>query len=197
MKFGRPTVNGPENVSRRRLLAMAGGALCAAAIMPTAVQAVPIPMRRSKKMYSRLAMENVHTNEKVNLVYGRGNRYFLEPLEDLNHFMRDWRTGATVTMDPALYDLLCVLRDMVGGADSHFKLFSGYRSPETNSMLASHSRRVAKHSYHMRGMAADIAMDGVRTSTLRDAAIELRRGGVGYYPQSGFIHVDTGPVRFW
>ncbi len=99
-------------------------------------------------------------------------------------------------MDIRLYDLLFKLKETLNVEDD-FNVISGYRSPMTNAMLASKSRGVAKKSYHMKGMAMDIAIPDVKLSDLREAAVELKLGGVGYYPRSGFIHVDTGPVRTW
>jgi len=99
-------------------------------------------------------------------------------------------------MDPALLDLLYGLRSALG-SEERFHVISGYRSPKTNAKLASNSSGVAKKSFHMRGMAIDVALPGRDLVDLRDAAWALQLGGVGYYPKSGFVHVDTGPVRRW
>ncbi|HBR96298.1 MAG TPA: hypothetical protein DD979_02835 [Gammaproteobacteria bacterium] len=144
----------------------------------------------------RLAIKNMHTGEYLDEVYWHGGDYLPEAAGAFNHLMRDHRRDETCTMDPALLDLLNAVHRHVD-APFGIELYSGYRSPETNRELRKHNKGVAKKSYHMRGMAADIRIPGVSLEATRKAAIALGRGGVGYYAKSGFIHVDTGWVRHW
>jgi uncharacterized protein YcbK (DUF882 family) len=110
--------------------------------------------------------------------------------------LRDFRTGDIEVIDPQLLVLLHKISQRIG-KDEPFDVISGYRSPKTNARLASNSNGVAKHSLHMQGMAVDICLPGMKLAHLRDAAKSLKAGGVGYYPKSNFIHIDTGKVRYW
>jgi len=110
--------------------------------------------------------------------------------------MRDFRTGDTIGMDVGLMDILYRLRTALDSSQP-FEIISAYRSPKTNAYLAARSSGVAKHSYHTKGMAIDIRLPGRQLRDVRRAALDLRLGGVGYYPRSNFVHVDTGRVRFW
>ncbi|MGP7796728.1 DUF882 domain-containing protein [Sphingomonas sp. CLY1604] len=146
----------------------------------------------------RLSLVNPHNGERYDACFFAGGRYRADGLAELNHAMRDWRTGATRTMDPHLLDLLVQVRDRLDVAPrTPLKLVSGYRSPKTNGALHARSHGVASKSQHMLGKATDIAIQGVPLNRLRDAALSLRGGGVGYYPHDGFVHVDTGAVRHW
>jgi len=145
----------------------------------------------------RLRLFNTHTNEHIDVVYREGDDYVPEALDQLNHFLRDTRTGDVREFDPKLFDLLTDLEDSVGEPDAEINVVCGYRTPQTNRMLRRRSRRVAKHSLHMQAMAMDIRLPGVTTTELRDAALSLGRGGVGYYRKKAFVHVDVGPVRRW
>lgn len=144
----------------------------------------------------KLGFYNRHTRERGHGNYWIDGLYQPKTLADFSHLLRDHRQNQAMAMDTRLYDLLYRLSSTLN-VDHDFHVISGYRSPATNHMLASRSGKVAKKSYHMRGMAIDIAVPGVKLSHLREAAISLKLGGVGYYPKSGFIHVDTGPVRIW
>jgi uncharacterized protein YcbK (DUF882 family) len=119
-----------------------------------------------------------------------------ESLREINHLLRDHRTGDTVQMDRELLDLLYSLQHKVE-SKKEFQVISGYRSPKTNAMLRSKSSGVAKKSLHMQGKAIDIRLPGTSLKNLRKAAVALKSGGVGYYPNSNFVHVDTGRVRYW
>jgi len=145
----------------------------------------------------RLRLFNTHTNEHIDVVYREGDDYVPEALDQLNHFLRDTRTGDVHEFDPKLFDLLTDLEASVGEPDAEINVVCGYRTPQTNRMLRQRSRRVAKHSLHMQAMAMDIRLPGVTTAELRDAALSLGRGGVGYYRKKAFVHVDVGPVRQW
>jgi uncharacterized protein YcbK (DUF882 family) len=144
----------------------------------------------------RLCFHHTHTSEKLDLVYRDSTGYRADALVQVNHVLRDHRSGESVPMDPALLDLLGDLYE-VHGSRGEFQVISGYRSPATNKMLSERSSGVAKKSLHMQGRAIDIRLTDVATSDLRDSALQLARGGVGYYSSSDFIHVDTGRVRRW
>ena len=113
-----------------------------------------------------------------------------------NEFLSDFRSKTTKRMDPALFDVLFELKQATGTREP-FQVISAYRSPETNEMLRKRSSGVAKNSYHVRGQAIDVRLGDIPTDTLRDVALNLKRGGVGYYKNSNFVHVDTGPIRRW
>jgi uncharacterized protein YcbK (DUF882 family) len=166
----------------------------------TFLWAAPAPVGRAmvgtQEEY-RLRMYNIHTRESIDVVFRRGDDYITEALNRLNYFLRDHRTGAVEEIDTRLFDLLADLIASVGQPDGTLEVICGYRSPATNAALREHSSGVAEHSLHMEGMAIDIRLPGTRTSVLRDAALSLQRGGVGYYPASDFIHVDVGRVRSW
>ena len=143
-----------------------------------------------------LSFVNTHTSDRLTVPYFADGGYLVDSLSRLDRFLRDHRTGEEHRMDPALFDLLHDLRSATG-ARRPFQVISAYRSPRTNGMLHAATRGVAERSLHLSGQAIDIRVSDVSTAILRDAAKELGRGGVGYYRQSDFIHVDTGRVRFW
>jgi uncharacterized protein YcbK (DUF882 family) len=130
-------------------------------------------------------------------VYRRGSTYIPEAVYKLDQYLRDHRTGDVHPFDPRLFDLLFDLTRAVGHPGSEIDVVCGYRTPRSNTFLRRHSSGVAAHSLHMRAMAIDIRMPDVVTSRLREAALKLKRGGVGYYRQSDFVHVDVGRVRQW
>lgn len=143
-----------------------------------------------------LRFDHLHTGERLTVEYFSRGAYLPDALGAIDHLLRDFRTGEVRPIDPALLDLLHGLSDLTA---SHrpFEVISGYRSPATNGMLRSRSEGVASGSLHMKGQAIDIRLADVRLAALRDAARAVRRGGVGYYPASNFVHVDTGRVRTW
>ena len=143
-----------------------------------------------------LSFYHTHTGERLEVAYYRDGTHDEEALARLNLFLRDFRTGDEIEMDPALFDILYELRDAMGGAGT-YEVISAYRSKETNAMLRERSSGVASNSQHVLGKAIDVRLSGVATNALRDAALELKRGGVGYYRKSDFVHVDTGRVRRW
>jgi len=144
-----------------------------------------------------LSLRNLHTGECLNNIpYRTRDGYQPEALKALNHLLRDYRTGATKEIDPRLFDLLYGIQDRLE-TKAEIQIISGYRSPKTNEQLRQNSSGVAKNSLHMVGKAIDIRMPGFDLSTVRRAAIQLKSGGVGFYPKSDFVHVDTGRVRYW
>ena len=172
--------------SRRRLLATLAAAPALAA--PAWLRAAP-PSRG-------LRLQNLHTGEALAVDYAAGGRYLDDALAEVNQVLRDFRTGDVGPIDPTLLDLLHALAERTGTRQP-FQVISGYRSPATNAALHQRSSGVATHSLHMEGRAIDIRLADVALPTLRDAALSLQLGGVGFYPGSNFVHVDTGRVRRW
>ena len=144
----------------------------------------------------RLSFSHLHTGESLQVEYFSAGAYLPDALQAVNHLLRDFRTGDVGRMDRGLLDLLHMLSNKTG-SERPFQIISGYRSPATNQMLRSHGRGVATHSLHMTGQAIDIRLTDVPLARLRDAARSAGLGGVGYYPKSDFLHVDTGRVRAW
>lgn len=146
-----------------------------------------------------LAFNHTHTRERIDLAYAVNDQYVPDALRTLNRFLRDHYSGTVGEMDPQLFDLLHQVRHVLGGKSlPAFEVISGYRCPETNNHLRnSRGGGVAKRSLHMEGKAIDVRLPGVPLAELRDAAISLDAGGVGYYPSEQFVHIDTGKVRRW
>jgi uncharacterized protein YcbK (DUF882 family) len=144
-----------------------------------------------------LLLYNTHTAERIDIVYRRGDAYIPDALAKLDYFLRDHRTGDVRHFDPRLYDILSDLSASVGHPGGEIDIVCGYRTPSTNESLRAHTTGVAKNSLHIQAEAIDLRMPGINTLKLRKAALALGRGGVGYYPHSDFIHVDTGRVRQW
>ncbi len=144
----------------------------------------------------QLAFYNLHTGEKISTTYWAEGDYITQELENLNYLLRDYRTNETLAIDKNLFDLLYILQQQVDKS-GEYHIISGYRSPKTNAKLRQNSKGVAKRSLHMQGKAIDVRLPGVQLKHLRQAALQLRAGGVGYYPKSNFVHIDTGRPRFW
>ena len=145
----------------------------------------------------RLKFYHTHTGERLDIVYRKGDAYIPEAISQIEHHLRDHRTGDVPHFDPRLFDLLSDLTAAVGHPGAEIDVVCGYRTPWSNEYLREHTSGVAKNSLHMQAMAIDIRMPDVKTATLRNAALALHRGGVGYYPASDFVHVDVGRVRHW
>jgi uncharacterized protein YcbK (DUF882 family) len=143
-----------------------------------------------------LKFHNLHTGEAFNGAYWENGCYVSDALAEIRTVLRDFRTGDEHDIDCRLLDLLTVLHTRLDTAEP-FEVISGYRSPKTNAMLRERSDGVAAHSLHMEGMAIDIRIPGRSLPDLRNAALALGQGGVGYYPVSDFVHVDVGRVRHW
>ena len=133
----------------------------------------------------------------MSIVYSRKGKYLPEAFDRINRFLGDFRTGEIHTIDPALMDSLYDIQAAAGNENGIFEVISGFRSLSTNTKLSGRSSGVAKRSLHMSGRAIDVRLAGTDTGKLRDLSIALQRGGTGYYPQSDFIHVDTGRFRCW
>jgi uncharacterized protein YcbK (DUF882 family) len=186
--LAREEVTTPLGINRRRFLV--AGAAGVAALTPFGAAARIVGGERV------LRFHNIHTGERLSRVYWENGQYLAGPLREINHLLRDWRTDEMTHIDPKVLDLLAELHGLMD-TSKPFDVISGYRSPKTNAKLRADGRGVAKKSFHMRGMAVDVSLPGRDLRGLRKAAISLKRGGVGYYGKSGFIHVDTGRVRYW
>ena len=175
--------------------------VCGAILVVASVLAPRSTMRTAEAAFSgqqyRLRLYHTHTGEWLDIVYRRGDSYIPEALSRLDYYLRDHRTGGVHPVDPRLFDLLSDLTLAVGRSGGEVDVVCGYRTVRSNEFLRHHSTGVAEHSLHMQAMAVDIRMPGVETSKLRAAALALRRGGVGYYRTSDFVHVDVGRVRQW
>jgi uncharacterized protein YcbK (DUF882 family) len=166
---------------------------------------VPLPGHSSTESVSpaapeyRLRFYHTHTGERLDIVYRRGDQYIPEALDELDYYLRDHRTGDVRHFDPRLFDLLYDLTASLGDSGGEIDVICGYRTPWSNEFLRTRSAHtgVAQHSLHMQAEAIDIRLRGIPTSELRDAALRLHRGGVGYYRSSDFVHVDVGRVRQW
>jgi uncharacterized protein YcbK (DUF882 family) len=182
----------PGLLSRRKFLQY-GALMTAALVVPKTVRAA---VNLSSHEERRLRLFNTHTGERLTACYSRGENYDAEALNAINHILRDHRTNEIKPIDVRLLDLLCAIRRRAGQG-TFLDIISGYRSPATNRMLRRHSSGVASKSLHMQGYAADIRITGMPLAQLRQIAVDLNRGGVGFYPASGFVHVDIGHVRRW
>lgn len=144
----------------------------------------------------RLSFYHTHTKESLKVTYARAGRYDNHALERINRYLSDFRTGEVHPIDPGVLDLLHQVKHKLG-CHGTYEVISGYRSPCTNQYLRGKSKGVAKHSLHMEGRAIDIRLTGQNTRHVRNCAVSLQGGGVGYYAKSDFVHIDTGRVRTW
>jgi uncharacterized protein YcbK (DUF882 family) len=175
-------------IARRHLLGLGLGAM-GAGLLGSGARAAEMPART-------LSFLNTHTGEKVKATYWAGGRYLDDAVAEVNRILRDFRTGDVHPMDLKLLDKLTVIRSRLE-VSAPIQIISGYRSPASNAKLAARSGQVAKHSLHMDGQAIDIRVEGVDLDRVHKAALGLGEGGVGFYPASNFVHVDTGRTRRW
>lgn len=179
------------SASRRRFLGLGVAAAACSILLPGNALAASVG-----NVARKLSFVNLHTSERLSAVYWQNGAYQPGALNEIDHLLRDWRTGDVKQMDAKLLDVLWELHRRLE-SKKPFEVISGYRSPKTNATLASASSGVAKKSLHMQGMAIDIRLADKKLTTVRDAAIGMQRGGVGYYAKSSFVHLDTGRVRAW
>ena len=166
-------------------------------ILLTAVLVIaPFGATKSKTDERQLSFYHTHTSETLTVTYYRDGEYVASALSQLNNFLRDFRTDDATSMDPAVFDILHEIQTESGSTGT-YEIISAYRSPETNEMLRGNSNGVAKNSQHLLGKAIDVRLTDLDTAALRDVALSLQRGGVGYYDESDFVHVDTGRIRQW
>ena len=179
-------------LSRRGFLRFSLG-VGAGLVAAPALARVALPPATGERV---LSFYNTHTGEHARATYWADGEYVASELATLDQLLRDFRSGDVAVMDPRLFDILYNLQQLTA-ASGTFQVISGYRSPATNALLHRHSSGVASNSLHIRGQAIDIRLTGVELRDLHRAALALRAGGVGYYPSSDFVHVDTGRVRAW
>ncbi|MGH8285638.1 MAG: YcbK family protein [Steroidobacteraceae bacterium] len=174
-------------ITRRRMLAAAASS---AAALPLA------ELSRAAARERWIELMNTHTNEVVSVAYRNEDGFVPEALARLDHVLRDHRSGEQREMDRALFDLLV---DLAAAAqrEPRYEIISGYRSPATNAKLAAQGSGVSARSLHIQGRAIDVRLVGFSTAELRDLALAMKRGGVGYYARPNFVHLDTGRVRRW
>ncbi len=179
------------SLARRELLRLGLG-LTAAGFATSAFATAVVPPQRL------IALTNLHTGESLRTHYFENGAYLPDAMSALARVLRDHRTGETHAMAPGLFDVVNTLSNTLAPGQT-VEVISGYRSPASNSALQAQGHRVASHSLHMDGLALDIRIPGVELARLRDAALALGRGGVGYYPgaANNFVHVDVGRVRRW
>ncbi len=175
---------------RRRLLTLGGAAMGIALLPNSAFAALSTPRPRV------LVINNLNTGETMKAEFFNGKGYNKDELVRLNHLFRDYRAEKVTRIDPQLFDHLYRLQVMLG-TNKPVQLISGYRTLATNNSMRGPGRGVAKHSYHTLGQAMDFHIEGVQLANIRKAALKMKMGGVGYYPRSNFVHIDTGPARSW
>ncbi len=161
------------------------------------IAATPTVARTSLERPRTLALRHLHTDERIEVTYRIGDRYQRPALHKLNWFLRDFRSQEVTVIDPKLFDILYDINSRLGNPEGRVEILSGYRSAGTNAMLRRASSGVARNSLHMSGQALDIRLEHASTRQICECAVSLSRGGVGHYPSSDFVHVDTGEVRRW
>ena len=181
----------------RRYLFRAGATAVAAGFAARGAMAMPRRPATLAEDVARLSFVNTHTGEKLDVVYREGQQYLTDAIAEIDRLLRDHRSGEVHPVDRALLDQLDRLGALLGTGTRPFHVISGYRSPATNAKLAARSGGVATRSLHMSGRGIDIRMPGLPLAEVHRAALSMRAGGVGFYPRSDFVHLDTGLVRTW
>ena len=190
---GVPGMKGPKSVL---LMGIVGVALMFL-LGPLSITSSDTPGTPIRAREYRLRLYHTHTSERIDIVYRRGVTYLPAATAELDYFLRDHRTGEMRHFDPQLFDVLAELTAAVGRPGAEVHIICGYRSLWSNELLRRRSASVSRNSLHMQAGALDVRLPGTKTEVLRHAALSLHRGGVGYYPRSDFIHVDTGRARQW
>ena len=178
--------------SRRALL----GAFAATALVSAPTYSKAAGLLRGSGDIRRIKMYSARTGEKIDMIYWVEGDYIKDAVQEVNHFMRDWRTGDVKNMDLRTIDIMAASLNLLD-VNEPFMLLSGYRSPKTNAMLRSRSSGVAKNSLHLKGQAADLRLSSRSVIQIGRAAASCAAGGVGRYSGSNFVHMDCGPVRTW
>jgi uncharacterized protein YcbK (DUF882 family) len=186
-----------QNIDRRRFISnfirVTGIAAATATLAPAASA---LAMLTAPATPRRLKFYNLHTSERLDIVYFEKGRYIPQALSEIDFILRDYRQNVVKPIVPALLDLVAAIRHKLH-SDAEVAIISGYRTPQTNAMLAARSDGVAHHSLHMDGLALDWRVPGRTLEQLHRVALAMRGGGVGYYPVSDFVHTDVGRVRYW
>ena len=180
-------------VSRRKFCTIFSGALVLAA---APIYSNTPGLLRNAGDIRLIKLINNKTSEKINLVYWIEGSYITEALKEVSYFMRDWRQNKAITYDVANIDIIAATQALLDTSET-MQLLSGYRTARTNKMLSFSNKGVARNSYHMKGMAADLRLSNRSVSQIASAAKACKSGGVGSYPRSGFVHIDCGPIRSW
>ena len=186
------TTTSSTSLTRRGLLR----AFAATAVVAAPTYANAFGFLRGAGDVRRLQMFSQRTGERINTIYWVDGEYIPEALKEINFFMRDWRTNGTINFDTRTVDIMAASHRLLD-TDTPFQMLSGYRSPQTNAMLRSRSRSVARNSLHMKGQAVDLRLEGRSVRQIASAAASCSAGGVGRYSRSNFVHMDCGAVRTW
>ncbi|AEI93928.1 MULTISPECIES: YcbK family protein [Roseobacter] len=186
------TIENPTGFSRRALL----GAFAATIVTAAPTFSNAAGFLRGSGDIRRIRMYSGRTGERIDMIYWIEGDYVREAVKEVNHFMRDWRTDGVKSMDLRTIDIMSAAHNLMD-ANEPYMLLSGYRSPQTNAMLRSRSRGVAKNSLHVKGQAADLRLSTRSVSQMARAAAACNGGGVGKYSRSNFVHMDCGVVRTW
>lgn len=179
-------------ITRRGLL----GAFAATAITAAPTMTSAFSFLKGAGDIRKVKMYSGRTGEKIDMVYWIEGEYIPEALTEISRFMRDWRNDQMINIDARTIDIAAASHNLLE-TDAPYLLLSGYRSPQTNAMLRSKSRGVARNSLHMKGQAADLRLEGRSVSQIAKAAQACSAGGVGRYSRSNFVHMDCGAVRTW
>lgn len=183
-----------QGISRREIIKAGLWAAAGTVLFPSLAEAAAVKMPKIGSY--DINFVNSHTGESFSGTYRVGNKYLPDAFEEINYVLRDFRTNEVFPIDPRVIDIIYMVRRKTG-RNQALEILSGYRSPKTNNMLRQASSGVARNSMHLSGQAVDFRMAGVSTRGLRDIAVGFKAGGVGYYPRSDFVHVDTGKFRTW
>lgn len=186
------TNNSSSGMTRRGVL----GAFAATALVAAPTYSKAAGFLRGGGDIRRIRMYSGRTGERIDMIYWIEGKYIKDAVKEVNYFMRDWRTDGVKKMDLRTIDIMAAAHNLLDASEPYL-LLSGYRSPQTNAMLRSKSRGVAKNSLHMRGQAADLRLSTRSVSQMARAAAACRGGGVGKYSRSNFVHMDCGVVRTW
>ncbi|WP_037306772.1 YcbK family protein [Ruegeria halocynthiae] len=186
------TMSSSSGLTRRALL----GAFAATAVVAAPTFSNAAGFLRGGGDIRRIRMYSGRTGERIDMIYWVDGKYIKDAVKEVNHFMRDWRTDQVKSVDLRTIDIMAASHNLLD-VNEPYMLLSGYRSPKTNAMLRSRSRRVAKNSLHMKGQAADLRLSSRSVSQMAKAAMSCRAGGVGKYSGSNFVHMDCGVVRSW
>lgn len=185
-------VGNKTNITRRSLLR----AFAATAVVSAPTYSNAAGFLRGAGDIRRIKMYSGRTGEKIDMIYWIEGEYIPESMNQIAHFMRDWRTGTSINIDTRAIDIMAASYNLLDVSEP-YTMLSGYRSPQTNQMLRQRSRSVARNSLHMRGQAADLRLGSRTVAQMSAAAQSCNAGGVGSYRGSNFVHMDCGPIRTW